>query len=76
MIEEEKAEAVKQSMIAASYTAWQMGEARMSFPLYLKKLGLADSEPELTAEQKEILTARGLDVAERINQAMKAGKTA
>lgn len=73
MIEAEKAEQSKQMMIAASFAAWQTGAGeKMTFGLYLKRLGLSDSEPELTAEQKQILTARGLDIAERIRAATRA----
>jgi hypothetical protein len=75
MIEEEKAEADKRAMVAASYTAWQLGAGeKMSFPLYLKKLGLTESETALTDEQKEILIAKGLHTAERIRAAVDAGR--
>jgi hypothetical protein len=75
MIEEEKAEAVKQGMVAASFTAWQMGAGeKMSFAVYLKKMGLTEAEPTLTDEQKDILTAKGLSIADRIKSAMQAGR--
>jgi len=74
MIEEKEREAAKQQMIAASFTAWQMGDTGMDFQPYLKKLGLSDIETELTEEQKKFITARSLDIAERINVAYKAGK--
>lgn len=77
MIEEEKAEAIKNQMIAASFTAWQLeAGGKMGFAEYLRQLGLSDSEPKLTEDQKEILTSRGLDVADRINAAVKAGRVA
>lgn len=77
MIEAEKAEIEKQRWIAASYTAWQMGAGKnMSFPMYLKHLGLSDKEPELTSEQKKIIIAKADAVAERINAAMRAGSFA
>jgi len=62
-------------MIAASFTAWQMGAGnKMNFAMYLKQLGLSEAEPKLTDDQKRILEAKGLAVADRIREAVKAGK--
>lgn len=76
MIEEEKAERAKQGMVEAAFIAWQTGESKMPFAKYLRQLGLSDDAPELTAEQKTILTAKGLSVADKIRAAVKAGKIA
>ena len=75
MIEQEEAAATRQSMIAASFTAWQLQEGgTLPFGKYLDKLGLGESTPKMTKAQKVATLEKALTVAERVSKAMQAGK--
>lgn len=78
MIDAEKAERIREQMTAAAFTAWQLGagEKGGSFRSHLRKMGLVQDEENtpLTPEQKQAAEKRGLDIAEKITAAVKAGK--
>lgn len=75
MIEEQQAEAARQGMIAACFTAWQLREGgRDSFGDYLDNFGLGDTPQKMTKAQKVATLEKALTVAERVSKAMQAGK--
>lgn len=71
MIDEEKLDAVRQAMIAASFTAWQMGSGKKneSWDRYIERFGLSDKEPGLTDEEKKYYLDRAADIVSRVKQA-------
>lgn len=67
MIENDEFEADKNRLIAASFTAWQMGVAgKIGFHEYIRKLGLVEKDPELTPEQKQKLFDEVFEMAEKV----------
>lgn len=67
-IEKEKLETFKNQMIAASFTAWQLGagEKGKSFSYHLKKHGLLEKKEKITTQQKKVLAEQSKRIAERI----------
>lgn len=69
MIEEEKAESIRQLSVSSAFTAWQLGAGSgQTFKEYLKKMGLYTGEIELTKEQREIVAKISIEKAERHRQ--------
>jgi hypothetical protein len=67
MIEQERIEETKNSLISAAYTSWLLGAGeRKSFGAYLKYLGLSDKESKLPETQKKMITEKAHRIAERI----------
>jgi len=67
MIIKEKELSIKNQMIAASYTAWQMGSGeKKSFGSYLKYLGLSEKEEKLSKEQKKMVVQEARTISQRI----------
>lgn len=71
MLTEEKSENLKQQMIAASFTAWQMRDTKKTFEEYLRMLGLADKKGKMSKEVKRKMIERNIAIAERIRKASK-----
>jgi len=68
MLAEEKAEALKKQMIAASFTAWQMKETNKTFEEYLRILGLTDKQEKIPDATKKKMIERNINIAERIRK--------
>ena len=68
MIAEEKIEKNKHDMRIAAFTAWQSGQSKKNYPEYLRSLGLSEKKYSLSDKQKEMLSKRGVDIAEKIKQ--------
>lgn len=70
-IEKEESEQQRNTMVAAAFVGWQLGNTGQSFDMYLNGFGLLEKEPPLTDDEKQFLTDRALEKAERIAEAMK-----
>ena len=67
MIENIKLEKIKYQMIAASFTAWQMGAGKgKAFNEYIKKFNLLESDKPLSEDQKISMAKDALLRAEKI----------
>lgn len=61
-------------MIAASFTAWQMGAGdKMSWQEYLNKHGLGEKTAKMSSEQKADLVKKTDNVAAKIKAAFQKG---
>ena len=67
-IETEKAETLKNNLISASFTAWQLGAGNgKTFPDHLKALGLGDQE-NINPESKTKIAKSAIERAEKIKE--------
>ena len=69
MLAEEKSEKLRQQMIAASFTAWQLKDTKKTFDEYLRALGLADKQGKMSDELRRKMVERNIGIAERIRKA-------
>lgn len=60
---------MRQGLIEASFTAWQIKDTGKTFPEYLKVFGLNEKEQPLTKEQKKQMIKRSHEVGDRIREA-------
>lgn len=72
MLADEKAEEVRNSMVASAFTAWLMNPGKMDFEEYLRGLGLVDKDESIPQDEKQRMIAESLAVAERIKRADKS----
>jgi hypothetical protein len=74
MIDQEKAEAVKNQLVAASFTAWQIANNipfKKQLSQHLSTLGLAEKAKPMSKEYKEIVVKRAYDKAQSVLERMK-----
>lgn len=74
MIDEQKAEDVKNQMVSASFAAWQITNQvsyRKQLSAHLKSLGLAEKEKPMSKEYKEVVVKRAYDKAQSVLERMK-----
>ena len=70
-ISEQEIEQKKQSMIAAAFTAWQLGagnngKTKRTWPEYLRAMGLGDRPRKMSETEKKDAVTKALKVSERI----------
>ena len=66
---QQKAQAYKDQMIAASFTAWQIGRQnglKTDWEKYLSALGLGKDKEKMDIEEKSIAINAALDIHQRI----------
>lgn len=69
MIEREKADQVKNSMIAASFTAWQIitsNGGKLDWDKHILALGLTDKPPKISDKAKKLMVDKAYYVADKI----------
>jgi len=68
-VAEQRVESERQSLVAASFTAWQLGAGqKKSFGEYLRSLGLHEREKPMSATEKAAVVSRALSTAARISR--------
>lgn len=69
MLAKTKAEDLKDAMICASFTAWQMSTTKKTFQEYLSLLGLSEKSGKIPEKMKKKISERNIALAEKIRKA-------